>query len=126
MYVSTAFEPPVQLDAGGHFNPADVGMIINGGLLLWSQGGPSNGADLHGTGAPNSATTPDSLVTDLSLQTLTLPVRLTATRDVLAPGDTVLVFEGQFVATRVLPEPAAGAAVVVAGAMAFLARRRRR
>jgi hypothetical protein len=125
VYVSTDFRQPVQLDAGGHFNPADVGMFINGGSLYWTIGGPSNYVDLHGTGAPNSATTQGSLVTAGGVQTLTLPVRLTGTRDVLAPGDTVIVFDGQFVATRVVPEPAAGAALA-AGAVALLGRRRRR
>jgi hypothetical protein len=125
VYVSTDFRQPVRLDAGGHFNPADVGMFINGGSLYWTIGGPSNYVDLHGTGAPNSATTQGSLVTAGGVQTLTLPVRLTGTRDVLAPGDTVIVFDGQFVATRVVPEPAAGAALA-AGAVALLGRRRRR
>jgi hypothetical protein len=125
VYVSTAFGPPVQLDAGGHFNPADVGMFINGGSLYWTAGGPSNYVDLHGTGAPNSAATQGSLVTAGGVQTLTLPVRLTGTRDVLAPGDTVLVFEGQFVATRAVPAPGA-AALGAGGAVALMGRRRRR
>jgi len=124
VYVSTDFRQPVQLDAGGHFNPADVGMFISGGSLYWTMGGPSNYMDLHGTGAPNSATTLGSLVTAGGVQTLTLPIRLTGTRDIEAPGDTVIVFDGQFVATRAVPESGLGAAAVAA--VALLGRRRRR
>ena len=68
------------------------------------------------------ATTRGSIVTSGGVQALTLPIRLTATRDVATPGDTVLTFEGQFVATRVVPEPGLGAAV--AGAVMLLRRRR--
>ena len=49
----------------------------------------------------------------------TLPLRLTGTRDIAAPGDTVIAFEGQFVATRAVPEP-------TLGAVALLGRRGRR
>jgi len=124
VYVSTSFQPPVSLGAGGTFDPAAIGMFVSDGALFWYTSATSNEVDLHGTGAPNTAAARGSLVSAGGVETFTLPIRLTAVRDVRTPGDTVLTFDGQFVATRVVPEP--GAALLVAGSVALLGRWRRR
>jgi len=120
--INGEFNPPA-LSPGGTFDPTAIGTYINGGSLYYSTGTTSNYVDLHGTGAPNTATAPGTLTTVGNVQTLTFPLRLTGTRDVLGPGDTVLVFDGQLVATRIVPEP--GACALALGAGAALLRRRR-
>ena len=124
VYVSTAFGPPVSLGAGGTFDPAAIGMFVSDGALFWYTSGTSNEVDLHGTGAPNAAAALGSLVSAGGVETFTLPIRLTAVRDVRTPGDTVLTFDGQFVATRVVPEPG-GVIWITAGAVMVLGRRGR-
>jgi hypothetical protein len=105
-YLSTEFGPPLEI-ADGSFAPSDLGFFVDGGTALFtSDAVPMGGADLHGHGSPNQATVPGTFTTMGDLQTLTIPIATTFSVQVLEPDDLTLHLEGQFVGTRVIPEPA--------------------
>lgn len=102
LYVSTQFQPPLDV-ADGRFSPSDIGFFVSGGSLYFSTDGiPLELVDLHGKGAPNVAPGEGTLVVSGNVETLRIPIETTFALN--TPDDT-LTISGELVARRTIPEP---------------------
>jgi hypothetical protein len=110
---------------GSTFTGSDVGMAVASGESFWMYGTQSGDKDFSGLFAFNSASTPPTLSTSGSIETLTLPLRGQWGYGVQTTGDSSLVFSGTIVATRTVPEPGTMAAMAAAVVGLGLTRRRR-
>ena len=116
---------PISISAGrfpGHL----VRFFIGDGTLAFKPPGSSTAEihDMHGRGAPNITQREGTIVTEGGIQTITVPLDMNVPFSLREENDTILNFSGQFVATRVVPEP--GSAMLgLLGAGFFLRRVRR-
>ena len=120
-YLSTNYHPPLDV-ADGFFAPSDLGFFLHGSTLLLAGGTiPLAYADLHGSGAPNTAASPGTFTNDGILETLTIPIATTFSLDTLSPDDLTLTLAltGQIVASRPVPEPSTALLLLCGGGLLF-------
>jgi hypothetical protein len=121
LYIGNEYGPPMDVSTGT-FVPADAGFFVSDGGFDVALPGAEFAfeVDLHGSGAPNTAAGPGTILTSGGIQTITIPLATTFT---VPSAPLTLSLNGQIVATRVVPEPACAAGVL--GLALLLARRRR-
>jgi hypothetical protein len=102
-----------------------VPFFVNGGTLYYSTPDlPMGFADLHGYGGADDSFGPITLTREGDLEVLTIPISTSFTPYTGENGDVIhFTLDGQLVGTRVVPEPACAAGLLVLPLL--LARRRR-
>jgi hypothetical protein len=97
---------PFSISAGtfpGHL----VRFFIGDGTMQFQPAGSASPMtfDMHGRGAPNTTQRQGTISTANGVETLTVPLDMTALFSLVEENDTILTFSGEFVATRPVPEP---------------------